>query len=386
MANYSYLDLKNQIVDPLRFLNVGDNLTIRNIINRSARMVLRDIDTMSTKRKAIMASKMFDDEYDYSQPTDIKGNGLIDLISQGDRPVEAKLRMTTEQEFDRKKTIYNNLVCFANNGMVDTLRASVDAPRDITLTASPLTALTDNGSWVLFGDGTNLTADTDNYIAGDGSINWDISAAGGTTAGIQNTTLTAFDITSFVADGSAFVWVYITSTTNLTNFILRIGTTSAAYYSMTATVASDNTAFKNGWNLIRFDFSGKSTTGVPTNTTTQYAALYMTKAAGKKSETDYRFNKLVLHSGDYYTALYYSKNAWQTNAGVWIENSTDDTDYINAELEDIDLFVYRGKIEVYKELKEWDLLKDAEAEWQYLRKDYQQKNPSEALKYTSRYF
>lgn len=383
-ATYTYLQLKNDIVDPIRFLNVSNNLTIRNTINRAARMVLRDLDTMSTKRRAILASKMFDDEFDYPQPTDIKGNGLIDLIPQGERPISAKLRMTTEQEFDRKKTLYNNMVCFSNNSLIDTLRASIDA-KDTVLKVANFDSLTEDGSWVLFGDGTNLTADTNNYINGAGSINFDISAAGGTTAGIQNTTLTDIDITDYTADGSAFVWAYITSTINLTNFILRIGSDDSNYYSMTATDCADDTAFKAGWNLIRFDFLGKSTTGTPDEDATDYVAIYMTKAAGKISETDYRFDSLSLHTGEYYEALYYSDCPWQSASGTWKANSTADDDYINAQLEDYDLFVFRGKIEVFRELKEWDLLKDAQAEWEYIKKDYAQKNPSETLKYTSRY-
>lgn len=382
---YTYTNLRDQIVDPIRFLNTANNLTIRNTINRAARLVAREIDLDSMKTKATLASKIFDNVYDYTAPSDLKGNCLIDLIPQGERNSDTRLSLVTAEKFDRLKTVYNNLVSFEMDSGTRKLRASIDVD-DTKLTVSEMDTLTDTGSWVLFGDGTNLTADTDNYISGGGAINWDISAAGGTTAGIQNTTMTQFDITRYTADGSAFVWAYITSITNLTNFILRIGNDASNYYSMTATTMADGNAFQNGWNLIRFDFSGKTTTGSVTATTCDYVALYMTKAAGKISETDYRFDNLQLHTGVFHEAYYYSMYPWKTSGGTWIENSTADTDIINADLEEYELFVYRGRIEVMKELKEWDLLKDAQSEYQLLKTDYQRKNPSEALKFTQVYY
>jgi hypothetical protein len=195
------------------------------------------------------------------------------------------------------------------------------------------------GDWVVFGDGTNLTRDTENYVKGNASLNWDISAAGGTTAGIQNSLLDDFDISDYAGNGSAFVWAYITSATNLTNFILRIGNDSSNYYAITITATNEGTAFEAGWNLLRFDMVNKAETGAVDKTTCDYVALYMTKAAGKISETDYRFDNLVLKIGDHFNVVYYSKYGWQSNAGVWLENSTADTDLVNCDTDEYGLII-----------------------------------------------
>src|SRR5690606_1938634 len=123
------------------------------------------------------------------------------------------------------------------------------------------------------------------------SLEFDIDASGGTTAGVSLTDGPAIDITDYVTDGSLFCWVYIVDITDITNYIARIGSDSSNYYSMTATLTSEGLAFQNGWNLLRFDFNGKTTTGTPDDENCDYRAIYMTKDAGKVSETGYRFDE-----------------------------------------------------------------------------------------------
>ena len=338
--NFSYTDLKDQVVDPLRFLNVSDNLTIRNSINRAARNVINEVDLKSTKRNAVLSSNIFDSIYDYQCPTDLKA--LIDFQPQINRDSDSRVVLTTEEQFDRKKTISNNLVCIAYDDFSRKIRFSKDV-LDTQLTVSNFDSLTVSGTWVLFGDATNVAIDTDDYVSGGGSIKFDISNAGGTIAGVQNLAMTEFDISDFTTEGSAFVWAYINSATNLTNYILRIGSSATVYYTITITTAHDGNAFQAGWNLLRFDFADKVATGTPSETACIYTALYMTKATGKVSEDDYRFDDLVLHTGQIYSALYYSLYPFQTSAGVWIANSTADTDLVNAESDEYNLFIFKPK-------------------------------------------
>jgi hypothetical protein len=53
--------------------------------------------------------------------------------------------------------------------------------------------------------------------------------------------------------------------------------------------------------------ANKATTGTPVPTAIDYCALYMTKDSGKISETDYRFNNLIIGNGTSYNVVYYSK-------------------------------------------------------------------------------
>jgi hypothetical protein len=235
-------------------------------------------------------------------------------------------------------------------------------------------------------------------------MTFDISDAGGTTAGIQNSTITDFDLTGYT---SIFVWADITSPTDITNYILRIGNDASNYYSITTTTQADGNAFVEGKNLLQFNLSSKSETGTVTETTCDYVVLYMTKAAGKISEKDYGFSDLQIHTGQLMNAVYYTKFGWQTSAGVYIENSTAVTDYINADTEEYDLFVPKGKAvtdyinadteeydlfvqkcksEVFRDLKEFDLMKLAQQEYLDMKKVYGQKYPSERLLLTQKYY
>lgn len=363
--------------------------------NRAVREVFLDIDLRSAKRKSALSPNLFKDVYQYTSPSDLKGLKIIDIKPQVKRGRLDYWRLVTEEEFDRYKKEYHfdrygdeveiqanenwlgsNLVAISTSDFVQKLLLSRPVDDD-TIIIDPLDAV---GNWVLFGDGTNLTKDSSNYIEESASINWDISSAGGTTAGIQNTSLDSFDISDYLMEGSVFVWAYITSTTNLTNFIIRIGNDSSNYYYITVTTNSESNSFHTGWNLLRFSFVNKVETGSVTEASCDYVVLYMTKAAGKISETDYRFDSLMIKKGDHYDVIYYSKYGWQSSTGTYLENSTADTDLLNADTDEFDLISCKTA-----ELIERGVLKN-KADAEVLRRDYETKkakyvfdNPSEAL-------
>jgi hypothetical protein len=378
MPSYSYTNLKDQIIDTQLYQNTTTSTAIRNSINRAARIVNSEIDLRSAKRVYSTVQKIFDNIYDYVAPTDLKGMKVIDIYPQANRSSDTRRFLTTPAYFDRKKDVYGNMVAVLDNSFTRTLRACFDVI-DTKLTVSSFNSLTDDGSWVLFGDGENVAINTDNFITGSGAVSYDISAAGGTTAGIQNSTIEQIDISDFVTNGSAFVWAYIVDTTNITNFKIRLGNSSTVYYEMTATTKADGTAFSVGWNLLKFNFAGKSETGSVTDTTIDYLALYMTKDGAKVSETGYLFDDLQLHTGEYHNILYYSKYPWQTSTGVYIENSTADTDKINADTDEMELFVFKGKEEVFRDLRDYDQMKLAQSDYEKLKLQYKLANPSEAL-------
>jgi hypothetical protein len=377
---YSRTNLKTNVATMIS--GTITDTALSTLANRAVREVLMLMDLRSAKRHSSLSPGLCDDIYDYSCPTDLKAMGIIDIKPQINRNKNDQWRLTTGEEFDRLKGDEDeNLVTLSDNSMVRKLRLS----RHIDDQHIVIDSMDSVGDWVLFGDGTNLTQDVDNRVKGVASINWDISAAGGTTAGIYNASLDVFDISDYLTNGSIFVWVYISSATYLTNFILRVGSSSSNYYSMTATTNNEGTAFVAGWNLIRFDFSGKSETGTVDPDACVYAALYMTKNALKISETDYRFDNLVMKMGERYDVIYYSKYGWQSAAGTFLEDSTADTDLLNYDTDEINLIEHK-----MAELGERYLRNQNEANnhltlFTGYSKDYLQRNPSEALLMTTTY-
>jgi len=392
-----YTTLLSNVMDSGLYNNVTSTTSIRTIINRGVRKAVSDIDFRSTIRKSSLSPNLFSNIYQYSLPTDLKADRIIDVLPQINRNRHMSWDYVTTEEFDRYKAegsefsdedfnvlgdYPRNLLAISNDDMVRKLLLSMEVS-DTGYTIDSLNSVED---WIGFGDGENLIADSDNYVKGNASINFDINDDGGTTAGIENSNLPTFDLTDYLSTGSAFVWTYISDTTNITNYILRLGSDSSNYYYITVTTTNEGVSFENGWNLLRFDMNSKTETGSVDDDNCSYCALYMTKDAGKTDETDYRFNNLIIQKGVHFSTKYYSKYPWITNLSVRIENSTADTDYLMADSDEEDILVEACKIELFRDLKDYDQMKLAQAEYIKLKDNYLLRNPSQALLLTSRYW
>lgn len=255
---------------------------------------------------------------------------------------------------------------------------------DTSVVATLDSTTADGGTWVAFGDATNVTSESDNYVVGSGSVEFDLVGSG-TTAGLENTAVTSFDVTDYVNAGHVFVWVYINSTTNLTNWIIRLGSDSSNYFTQTVTTNQVSASFVNGWNLLRFDFASMTETGTVTRTAIDYIAIYMTKTSGK-SDDGYRIDHMVLHTGEIHNLLYYSRYPWQSSGGTYLEDSTANTDLLNAETDEVDGFVFRSKMELFRELRRFDLVADAKSEYEVWKANYKRQNPSERIHRERNYY
>jgi hypothetical protein len=377
-----------------------DDTTLNTLINQAADDVLNDVDTLSTRRVTDLAPRLMDNVYEYTAPTDLKDAKVVDIMPQnGNRSRFNNWEMKTPEEFDRyKKNGFaecfayndyydtenrgNNIMSVSSNMLVRTLMLSSLLGGDDEVRDS----INESSYWHEFGDGDNLTTDNTNYVQGGASVNFDISDAGGTTAGIYRDDVNSFDITRLLSDGSEFVWFYITSATNITNVKIRIGSDASNYYEMTATTNNDGTAFGAGWNLIRFDWSGATETGSVDIDDCTYVAIYMTKATGKVSESNYRFNYWIGGVGERVKVVYYSYYPWKSSAGALIYASTADTDLLQAVGKEYDIFM--SKLCELCEL--WLRNTNGSTYWtaKYDKaiKEYLQLNPSQALTINTTYW
>ena len=313
-----------------------------DFVNKVVREVNNKVAIRSARRKQTLSPDLFPGIFQYACPTDLRSNRIIDIPAQAkNQDEDGTWGLVPIEQFNNRE-IPGNVAFDDYNGVRVMMLSSRTSATQIVI--SELDDLNSGGgTWTAFGDAENLVADSDNYIKGAGSIKWGIDASGGTTAGIENSDINEFDITDYLHGHSAvFVWVDIASTTNLTNFILRLGNDSSNYYPMTTTTRHDGTAFQAGWNLLRFDLTSLTATGTVTDTAIDYSAIYMTKAAGKVSETNYRFDWMMLSRGVIHDVLYYSKYGWQNSSATYLENSTAADDLLVADTEEYDIFVAKG--------------------------------------------
>ena len=393
-VQYTQAQLKSD-VNALVKGKIGILIDSQSTLNQGVRQVLADLDLLTTRRRTALTPNLFSGLFEYAAPTDLKGYGIISVQDQTFSrsrdwslvPYEQFLRRQDRNtiavsDYDGiRKVLLNTYSNHPGNYTVGTDDGTI-SPNAAT-TISNMDSLTSGGgTWGPFGDVTagQVYQDQDNFVEGNGSIRFNINAAAGTTAGIVNSTLTSSDMsTYFLQNGQAFIWVYITSTTNLTNFILRLGSSASAYNTKTTTTQADGTAFVVGWNLLRFDLSTATQSGSPTNTAITYCAIYMTKTSAKVSETAYRFDYLVLRRGQVNNLYYYSGYGWQSSSGTYKVDSTTSSDVLNAGSEEYELIKCKCAELAADECDEDKVSQKQETRYNQLKKIYQMNNPSEAL-------
>lgn len=373
---YTRSQLKSDINRGI-FGKIGMLISSEDTINEVVRTVTTDIDTRSARRQTVLTPDLFQDAYEYDCPADLDALKIIDIPTQA-KNYEDDFFLVPSSQFSSKKEKGMIAIKDFNGARVLQINANSSSQ---TIVVSELDRYDSDGLWEVFEDAEFIGQDDSDYIKGNGSLTFDINADGGTEAGIFNSAVTPIDITQFLAGTSSFfVWAKIKSVTGITNYKLRYGNDDSNYMTVTVTTRSDGTAFTNGWNLLRFpvDMSVAQETGAVDESELSYFALYMTKSGSKISETDYKFDYLVLKKGQIHNVDYYSKYGWTTSAGAYIENSTADSDLLVANKDEYDLFVEKGREIAGFEVKEFEASVASAQRYKDKKKDYQMRNPSEA--------
>jgi hypothetical protein len=133
--------------------------------------------------------------------------------------------------------------------------------------------------------------------------------------------------------------VYLPTASDFTSVGLRWGSSSANYWSSTATTTHEGTTFQNGWNLIRYDWSSASSTGTPDSSAVNY--LRITYNYNGTAQTAVRLDSIISRLGTIMDIEYYSKFLFRdASTGAFQETVTADTNLINLDTESYNLFLY----------------------------------------------
>lgn len=377
MPTYQFSQLKGEVNGRIKG-KIGIMVNSRATINAGVRQVNTDFDLASTRRKSRLTPNLFSGPGEYACPNDLKMNSIVTIEPQVLLQQRQDWGLVPYEQFARRMD--RNTIAIGNSDLIKKLYA-LTYINDLKQVVSSFDSLTaGGGTWLAVGDATNVRADQDNFVEGAGSIAFDLSSNPGLTAGVKDLGINTTDLTKYLqGNGTLIVFAYIVSTTGLTNYILQIGTDASNYYQKTVTSQQDGTAFRVGWNVLEFDLNSLTTVGTPTITTSNFASLYMTKLGTKINEVGYRFDYMVLRKGEINYVVYYSKYGWQTNAGVYIENSTVDTDYFNAESAEYDLILDKCTELCANEVDEDKVAKDNNASYKDKLKNYKMNSPSESL-------
>ena len=377
-------------------LNSGDDTNIeRDLINSAVRVALSDIEFRGNIRESVLTPNLTDEQWEYALPTDVKADNIIDLRPQNTdcRSEFSEFNFVPPKEFDQRKTRERGIYTILNDDLTRTLRVS----SNVNNTNVQVSTMEDT-LWNTFDtDGVNdsdVKVDNDDFTEGAGSIRFQTDTADTTdsTVGIQNTAITAFDISSYLARGQAFVDAKLTvADTGIHQISLRVGSDSGNYYQVSDSNQNDCSAFQAGWNKIRFDLNGRTTVGTPADTAIDYAAIFWsrdttTTALLHLNDTDWGFDNLKLVRGKYYLLSYYTRNVWQDTALALSENSTHDSHALLIQNDELEVIMAKAAELASLYLRDNEDVGYFRGEYDRLKQAYMMKNPSQAGVLTSTYY
>lgn len=189
----------------------------------------------------------------------------------------------------------------------------------------------DGGTWAVDAtnsDATNLTVDTVEFKQGAASFNFDItvSQSGNNRATIQNSTLTAMDLSKSENLDSWIFWAYIPDVTNFTGFTLYWGSSSTSYWSASVTTDAYGAAWVAGWNRVKVNWADATATSSPDATAIDFIRFDFNYGAGQGDDTDFRIDDLTLVRPEPLTFHYTSWYVGTNNSGTALTAFTATTD------------------------------------------------------------
>jgi len=380
---FTIQDIKNSLTGMAHGTTLSKVKNLNDLFRRAANTLLSKIDPPETIRISQITNAVHDDIHDYSAPSDLKGDKIIDIRPQINRGKQDSPYQVPSREFDLMKA--NHSFSIRHNKGVKSLRLSIDTKYS-GITLHNMDSVTANGTWSVGGDAENITVDTNNYMSGSASINFDLSGAG-TTGYIENDDMDEVDLSDEEDIGKIFVRVYLPDADKITNVILRWGSSPTAYWSDTQTSPHDQSSFKNGWNIIAFDWNGAAKTGSPDSSAVNY--LRVTITYDGTPDTDFRVDKIVCSAGEIYEIEYYSKYLFSDSSGTWSDETDSDTDYLNLDVDGYNLFLYECLKLMAQQMQgedsgfDYTFSKEEERE---LYKEYKKNHPSQAIRKRTYYY
>lgn len=336
---YDITQLKQDLEGIMHGTTLNEITNLSGVINRAARQVLLDVDPQETKRLIEIGTPIYNQVYDYPAPADLKGNKVIDIRPQVNRQAWDAYVQTYNETFDRTKILTGQpSFTIQFNTAIKTLRlANPQLQNGIIINSAD--NLNDNGTWSTFGDASSLSVDNVNYVGGNGSLQFNLNAAG-SFGGVENSTQAAVNLSEQLNQGNEFWYVYLPNASVFTSIQIRWGSSATDYYQASATMTQANTVFQNGWNYLQVPWSSATTVGSPNPSSITYVRVGY--AYDGTLQTGVRLDNIVSRMGVIMEIEYYSKFMFRDQStGAFQETVTSDSNLINLDTETYNLLTYQ---------------------------------------------
>lgn len=325
-------------------IGMGHSGTLNKIRNkeamyeRAAAIFMTRVKTLEMIRLAALSSVVHDDYYDYALPTDF--GSLLDVVPQDQREQWNKAYRLPSGQFDLKKAIADRVISIEGREGTKMVRINWHSRKGKLLNA--MDAYDDNGTWIAVGGTTGIETDTVIRFTGAGSVKFDLAATGN---GISNIGMSQVDMTQEDEQADIFVPLYIPTAAALaalTSVSARWGNDiTANYWASTAvTTQADGSAFRVGWNMLKFSWATATETGsVNPATIDSMRITFATTGA----IANLRLDNIVFSVGRAFDIKYYTKYLFKNaTTGAYQSKPTVDStdDYVLVDNDTLPMYLF----------------------------------------------
>jgi len=375
--SFSLSQISNHLIGLTHSGSLNKIRNLYSMYERSASRFLLKVKPLESIRLGTLSNLIHDDVYNYSLPSDFLD--IIDLIPQDNRSSWDTSVRNKAGKFDLEKATKNKTLSIEGSEGSKVIRINWRTRRGKTL--HNMNSVTSNGTWSAVGSATGVQANTIFKISGSASIEFDLVATGD---GIKNTTMSAVDLTDEDEVADIFVWVYLGAT--VTSISARWGNDlTTNYWASTAqTTQADGTAFKVGWNLLKFSWSTATETGTVAPATVDSFQITVASSA----QNNIRIDNIIFSIGRNFDMKYYSKFLFKNSAGTYISQPTTDDDSVLLDNDTLPVFLMECLIDAAHQMEGSESVFDmthAENQLKTLYPAYRSMFPSMEKKTISQY-
>lgn len=382
MAIYDITRLKNDMSAALHGTTLNQISNLNGLLDRAARVVLQDCDPNETMRFSSPVA-LHTGVYDYSCPTDLKGNRIFDIRPQVNRRPWDNVAQTFSKNFDMTKNavLSGTMVNVKWNQYVKSLNIAFNAQPVLLINSCD--TYDGNGTWTAGTNVSQVATDNLNFVEGTGSVKFNLAGNGY----IENSDMDSVDMSELDPEGSLYLWVWMPSGSEFNSVTLRWGSSSSDYWEATATTAQDGTAFQTGWNLLAFTWPSTDT-GSPDNEDVNYVRVAFDVDS---AQNPVRIDAVTSSLGTLFEVGYYSKYLFRDAVtGAFQETVTSDTNLLNLDTDSYQIYFNQCMVLACQQKQGVDALAADLPFFQQSYRDsidsYQAKYPSQTQKTSNPYY
>lgn len=319
---HSVFDLKDSVAGILSGIDIANVDNLNGAFERAARVFVQKAKIPETQGTQNIL--LYSGVIDYLIDTRIFGTSILDIRPQGQpRWINNFVFKKFGDDFDRQKGYQRQgTICtfdYYNGTPIIRIVSSQTLPQIIVDSMSATTG------WIASGTASGLTQDSAIYYQQPSSLRFNLTSG----TGILTKTLgNPINISSYQNVGLAFLAIDIpvgATAADLTSIILKLGSDSSNYSSVTQTTGFLGSWIAGNWLLVAFDFSTTSNTGTPNWSAIQYVQVLL---ASTTTFTNFRVGGLWVAQPSANQILYSSAGFFLQNNLVSQDITTDNDEII----------------------------------------------------------